>query len=275
MQGSSIETSVEYAAGFRGEWVSATSTPTPTPSIESPPALAPSIEPPPVLAASSESPPRQAPPRESLRPGVLVLHGGSGITDHERERARQLAERGYMALIPDLFGERFRSREHGLSIILPLVENPELLRGRVGAAHDWLCAQPGVDASRTAALGFCFGGLAALELARSGARVAAVASFHGGLATRRRARPGDIRAQILVCTGADDPHVGREQRTAFEAEMTEAGAAWQLHVYGGARHAFSERHVDPAQSPGCAYHERADQCSRAALAELLCSTFRT
>jgi dienelactone hydrolase len=250
-------TSIEYTAGqrpFTGELVSASPRTTQAPLIE---------------AVSTQPLPTR------LRPGVLVLHGGGGITEHERERARRFVELGYVALVPDLFGERFRSREHGLSVILPLVEKPEVLRERVGAAHAWLCAQADIDTTRTAAIGFCFGGLAALELARSGVAVAAVASFHGGLETRVRARSGEVRAQILVCTGADDPHVGRDQRAAFEAEMTEAGATWQMHVYGGARHAFTERNVDPERSPGCAYHERADQSSSAALAEVLSSAFRS
>ena len=192
------------------------------------------------------------------RPGVLVLHGGAGLGEHERERARMLATLGYVALAPDLFGEAFESRAHGMSVIQGLVADPTILRERVSAALRCLRDQPGVDATRTAAIGFCFGGLAVLELARSGAEIAAVVSFHGGLHTTRPAFPGRVRSRVLVCTGAADPFVTREHRAAFEDEMTEAGADWHMIVHGAALHGFTETANGPAR-PGCAYHEGADR----------------
>lgn len=202
------------------------------------------------------------------RPGVLVLHGGAGPSPHERERAARLAALGYVAFAPDLFGERFRDRAHGLATIGRLVSAPDALRARVRAAVAFLRARSEVDGSRVAAIGFCFGGLAALELARSGESVRAVVSFHGGLKTAAPASRSEISSSILVCTGAADPFVTREGRAAFEDEMSAAGADWQMQMYGGALHGFTERSLDPAARPGCAYDENADRRSWAAMQAL-------
>src|SRR6516162_3054346 len=133
---------------------------------------------------------------ESPRAGVMVLHGGAGFGAHERDRARMLTELGYVAFAPDLFGEVFQSREHGIDVITRLVEDPRGLRARLADALTCLRARPTVDPSRVAAIGFCFGGLAALELARSGADLRAVVSFHGGLASKAHALPGKVKAAI-------------------------------------------------------------------------------
>jgi dienelactone hydrolase len=214
------------------------------------------------------NPPAAASEAGARRPGVLVLHGGAGPQEHERERARMLAALGYVAFVPDLCGEIFASRSEGIAVIQALVQQPAVLRDRLRAAVECLRQQPGVDANRTAAIGFCFGGLAALELARSGAPVSAVVSFHGGLRTVAPATPGAINSQILVCTGAADPFVTREHRASFEDEMTNAGADWQLLVHGRARHGFTERGIDAAKHPGCAYDEAADRLSWQAMRAL-------
>ncbi len=193
--------------------------------------------------------------------GILVLHGGTGVTDHERGVARRLVELGYTAFVPDLFGGPFTSREHGLGVIGELVAQPAKLRARLADALAALRTR----VTEAAAIGYCFGGLAALELARSGADVACVVSFHGGLQCRE---PGRIATRVLACTGAADPFVPREHRLAFEDEMTAAGASWQLHVYGGAQHGFTEH----ATRPGCAYDATADRQSWAAMVELLQSS---
>jgi dienelactone hydrolase len=214
------------------------------------------------------------PSLSGTRPAVLVLHGGAGLGDHERERARRLAALGYVAFVPDLFGEAFENRAHGMSVIQALVAEPTVLRERVTAALGCLREQPGVDPARTAAIGFCFGGLAALELARSGADVAAVVSFHGGLHTTAPAATGRMRAKALICTGSADPYVTREHRLAFEDEMTLAGADWQVVVHGGALHGFTEVASGPAR-PGCAYHEGADRMSWSAMRDLFEQTLRS
>lgn len=196
------------------------------------------------------------------RAGVLVFHGGSGPTEHERWVAQRLAATGYTALAPDLFGEVFADRAHGMRVIGPLVADPGPLRERTAAA---LACLRGRGVRHAFAIGHCFGGLAALELARSGAAIEAAVSFHGALTTRAPARASEVRARVLVCTGADDPFCPPEHRAAFEAEMTAAGVDWQHHVHAGARHGFTVRDIDPAKHPGCAYHERAASRAWAAM----------
>jgi dienelactone hydrolase len=198
--------------------------------------------------------------------GVMVLHGGAGLGAHERDRARMLAELGYVAFAPDLFGEVFESRAHGVEVITRLVGNPTALRARLADALACMRSRPTVNPSRVAAIGFCFGGLAALELARSGADLRAAVSFHGGLSAHAPAEPGHVKAAILVCTGAADPFVTREHRLAFEDEMGRAGADWQMHVHAGAMHGFTERGIP---RPGAQYHEATDRRSWQAMRAFL------
>lgn len=206
-----------------------------------------------------------APGTGAKRAGVLVFHGGSGPTEHERQVVRRLADLGYTALAPDLFGEVFSDRAHGMRVIGPLVAEPERLRQRTAAALAYLRTR---GIRHAFAIGHCFGGLAALELARSGAAIEAAVSFHGALTTRAPARAGEVRARVLVCTGAEDPFCPPEHRTAFEAEMTAAGVDWQHHIHGSARHGFTVRDIDPVKHPGCAYHEPAANRAWAAMIAL-------
>jgi dienelactone hydrolase len=206
------------------------------------------------------------PPSEvGTSPGVLIFHGGGGLTDHERDRAQMVAALGYIAYAPDLFGETFVDRGQATKVIGQLVAEPARLRQRTTAALARLASMSDVDPGRIAVIGHCFGGLAALELARSGADVRAAVSFHGRLANVEPARRGEIRARVLVCTGAKDPFCPRDHRIAFEDEMTAAGADWQHHVYADAMHGFSVPSTDPSKQPGCAYHELADHRSWAAM----------
>src|SRR5262249_55973700 len=133
--------------------------------------------------------------RTSLLPGILVVHEAWGIGDHVKERAEKLAELGYIALAVDMFGEgKQAAPEEGLQLTRALRADLPSLRGRIHAAHKALCEFPQVDRERIAAIGFCFGGTTSLELARSGARIAGVVSFHGSLATMQPAEPGAIKA---------------------------------------------------------------------------------
>lgn len=194
--------------------------------------------------------------------GIVVFHGGSGLGAFERARCEQLAAMGHVAFAPDLFGERFRDRAHGMAVIGELATTPAVLRPRVTAAWRVVAER----ARATAAIGHCFGGLAALELARAGAAVDAVASFHGGLTTRAPARSGEVRARVLICAGAADPFAPRDQRAAVCDELTAAGVDWQLLVLAGAQHGFT---VPGVTQPGCAYHEPSDRRSWRALLGLL------
>jgi dienelactone hydrolase len=202
-----------------------------------------------------------APVAGSIRGGVLVFHGGSGLGDHEREQLQKLVALGFVALAPDLFGVAFADHSHAMQVIGELVAQPSVLRDRAAAALRRLVSHPGVGGGRVAAIGHCFGGLAAVELARSGANMAAAVSFHGSLATRAPAQPEQVRACVLACTGAADRFCTREQRAAFEDEMTAAGVDWQHHVYAGAQHGFTVPSIDSANHPGCAYNEPAHRRS--------------
>jgi dienelactone hydrolase len=213
------------------------------------------------------------PATEHARGGVLVFHGGSGLGEHERRQVERLASLGFVALAPDLFGERFTDRAHGMRVIGELVSEPAQLRARAAGALTRLASHPNVGEGRVAAMGHCFGGLAALELARSGASIAAAVSLHGSLATRAPARSGDVRARVLACTGANDPFCPRDQRIAFEDEMNAAGVDWQHHLYGETQHGFSVPGIDPEKHPGCAYNERSARRSWSALLALFDEVF--
>ena len=136
-----------------------------------------------------------------------------------------------------------------------------------------MLAQGEVDASRIAAIGYCFGGTMALELARSGAELAAVVGFHSGLGTGRPAQPGEVRASILVCIGADDPMVPAEQRSAFEAEMRAADVDWRMNLYGGAVHSFTNPNAELSGCPGVAYHQATDERSWRAMLDFFGERF--
>jgi len=208
--------------------------------------------------------------------GVLVFPEAFGLGAHAVGRARRLAEMGYAALACDLHGEG-RVMED-LASVMPLIgalrADPLLIRARAEPARRALAARPEVDATRLAAIGFCFGGTMALELARGGADLRAVVGFHSGLAT---ARPGDarnIKGRVLVCIGADDPGIPAEQRAAFEAEMRDGRVAWEMHLYGGVVHSFTNPEADRMGRPEFArYDARADRLSWAAMSELFIETF--
>jgi dienelactone hydrolase len=166
-------------------------------------------------------------PSRGKRPGVLVFHEGLGLGDFAMERARRLAGQGYVALAADMFGDRKQATglQQAMTLIGALRAEPATLRARARAALATLVALPEVDANRCAAIGFCFGGTVVLELARDGAELKAVVSFHGVLSTSLPATEGAVRASVLVLTGADDPLAPRDQVAAFENEMRAAKVA--------------------------------------------------
>lgn len=207
------------------------------------------------------------------RPGLLVIHGGAGLDDHARGQARRYAELGYVILACDMFGPGVAGdRQRVVGLLTALRDDPERLARRARAGLNALAADPDVD-GRLAAVGFCFGGMAALALARAGEPMAAAVSIHGSLATSRPAAPGAVRARLLVCHGALDPHVPLADVTAFAREMDEAGADWQLSMYGGASHGFTHADAVPGAIPGVAYHAAADQRSFALTRTFLADTF--
>jgi dienelactone hydrolase len=194
-------------------------------------------------------------------PGVLVAHDGPGLNAHTKERAAMLAELGYVALAMDLYGAVEPPLDEAKAIVKALRAEPDELVRRATGALAALRSHPHVEAGRIAAIGFCFGGTAVLELARSGAALACVVGFHAGLTKLTPARPSAIRCPVLICMGSEDPIVTAEQRTAFMEEMTQAGADWQMVLYGGTGHSFTNRWIDAANIPGFAYSRAADERS--------------
>jgi dienelactone hydrolase len=202
--------------------------------------------------------------RAGTRPGVLVVHGGAGLDDHARGRARRFAESGFAVFACDMYGEAVTGhRERVIRHIADLRNDRTALIRRVQPAIEILSARPDVD-GRIAAVGYCFGGMVVLEYARSGASLDGVVSVHGGLETASAAGPASIRARMLVCHGALDPHVPMSQVTAFAHEMTHAGADYQLIVYGNAMHGFTHE-TATGQQPGVLYHAPADARSSVAI----------
>jgi Dienelactone hydrolase and related enzymes len=195
------------------------------------------------------------------RPGVLVFPEAFGLGEHAKSRAERLAGLGYVTLACDLHGEGrvLSDLNEAMALIAPLRADPSRTRARASAALDALRGRAEVDASRIAAIGYCFGGTMALELARGGAEVVGVVGFHSGLATARPEDAKNIRGKILVCIGADDPSIPLEQRTAFEKEMREGGVDWQMNLYGGVVHSFTNSQADRLGRPEMArYNAKAD-----------------
>lgn len=197
------------------------------------------------------------------RPAVLVVHDWMGVGPYVKMRAEQLAAMGYVAFAADIYGKGVRPKDGKEASALAgqyRSGDRALLRARVNAALETLRKQPGVDPARVAAIGYCFGGSAVLELARMGADVKGVISFHGGLKTEHP-DASKVKAKLLVLHGADDPYVPDAEVSAFEAELRAAKVDWQLVKYSGAVHAFTQRDAGNDNSKGAAYNAAADRRS--------------
>ncbi|MGH7963195.1 MAG: dienelactone hydrolase family protein [Candidatus Binatia bacterium] len=205
--------------------------------------------------------------QSSKRPGVLVMPEAFGLGTHAKQRAERIAELGYVTLAGDPYGNGFEAKDlqEAMQYAGPLREDPAKFRQRARAALDKLASLPQVDASRLAAIGYCMGGSFSLELARDGAPVKGVVSFHGGLETKRPAEAGQVKAKVLVCTGADDPFVPMAQVNAFVEEMTKAEADWQVISYGGTVHSFTNPEAHRHGVAGLAYNKLTDERSRKAM----------
>ncbi len=212
--------------------------------------------------------------RPGSRPGVLICHEGPGLDEHAKGRAERLAGLGYVAFALDYHGEgKPLARDEMMGRLGGLMDDPDRIRGLGQAGLAVLLSQGEVDRGRVAAIGYCFGGTMALELARSGTDLAVVVGFHSGLGTSRPARPGEVKAGILVCIGADDPIVPPEQRATFEAEMRHSGADWRMYVYGGAVHSFTNPAAELTGFPGVAYHQPTDERSWRAMLDFFDERF--
>ena len=205
---------------------------------------------------------------------MLIFPEWWGVTDYPKHRAEQLAKLGYVAFAADMYGDGKSTddpKEAGKWAGGVKGDN-DLLR-RAAAALDQLKANPLVDGSKIAAIGYCFGGTVGLELARSGAPLAAVVSFHGDLSTKKPDDAANIKGKVLVCTGGDDAFVPPSQITAFEDEMRNGKVDYQVIVYGGAHHAFTNPDADRHGIDNIKYSESADRRSFAAMKALFDEVF--
>lgn len=207
-------------------------------------------------------------------PAVIISHAWAGRAQFECDKAKRLAELGYVGFAADLYGEAKvgTSTEENSKLMQPFLDDRPHLQSRLASVVETVKGLDGVDANRVAAIGFCFGGLCVLDLARTGADVRGVVSFHGLLGAPGNTSGSDIKAKILVLHGHDDPMVPVEQVVGLEQELTEAGADWQIHTYGGAMHAFT--HPD-ANDPGMGtvYEPKADRRSWQSLVNFLEEVF--
>ncbi|MDB6020685.1 MAG: Dienelactone hydrolase [Pedosphaera sp.] len=197
------------------------------------------------------------------RPGVLVVHQWKGLGDYEKKRAEMLAKLGYVAFAADIYGKGIRPQDpqSAGAEAGKYKSNRALLRQRVNAGLAVLKQNDLTDNRRVAAIGYCFGGTTVIELARSGADIAGVVSFHGGLDSPKPEDGKNIKCKVLAQQGADDPFVPAADLAAFEDEMRQAKVDWQLVKFGGAVHSFTDWGVDKDHIKGAAYNEKADKRS--------------
>jgi dienelactone hydrolase len=201
--------------------------------------------------------------RTDRRPGVLVVHDAGGLGEHIKEKAQRLAALGYVAFALDLFGEGKRVSD-GMRRIHELAADLPRWRGLARRGLEILGRRAEVDATRLAAIGYCFGGTTVYELARSGADLKGVVGFHSGLApSSGEAR--NIQGKVLALLGADDPLIPPEARLAFEQEMRAAKVDWQMHLYGNTGHSFTNPGATAMNRPGFFYQPEADARSWATM----------
>lgn len=198
------------------------------------------------------------------RAGIVVFPEWTGLNAYAKHRAEELAALGYVALAADPYGDGKTARDtkEAASLSGALKEGDRtILRARAAAALAALRGWRFTDTNRVAAIGYCFGGTTALELARAGADLRAVVSFHGGLDTPRPRDARNIRAAVLVCHGADDPFNPKPVVDAFQDEMRQGGVDWQMVLYGGAVHSFTNPEAGNDKSKGVMYDPKADHRS--------------
>ena len=212
------------------------------------------------------------------RPGIVILHEWWGVNDYMVRRAHMLAELGYVALAIDMYGEgRIADNpDEAGRLMNGVLDDMESGTAALEAGYALLLGQPGVDASRSAAIGYCFGGAMALHMARIGLPLSAVASFHGALGSFHTAEPGSIKPSILVCHGSADSMVTMDDLEGFKQEMEQAKADYEVLLLEDAKHAFSNPQADVnAEKYGIdlGYQQQADARSWAAMQALFEKVF--
>jgi dienelactone hydrolase len=212
------------------------------------------------------------------RPGIVVVHEWTGLGKYVTSRIEQLASLGYVAFAADIYGKGIRPNDpqNAGKVADSFKNNIPLLRKRTELAVQELKKMKEVDSQNLAAMGYCFGGTSALELARSGANLQGFISFHGGLSTLSPQDAKNIKGEVLVFTGADDPHVPPAEVLAFQKEMQDAHVShWELVSYGNAVHAFTNPDSGSDNSKGAAYNAEADHKSWEAMKLFLNRIFKT
>ena len=209
------------------------------------------------------------------RPGVLVVHEWWGHNEHARNQARRLAEAGYVGLALDMFGKGKVAThpQDAQAFVNEVTKDPAVLAARFNAALEQLKRDPHVDTTRVAAIGYCFGGAVVLDMARAGAPLGAVVTFHGALATKTPAQSGKVKARVLVLTGGADPFVPPEQVEAFKREMQAAGGRFEVISYPGAKHGFTNPDAAKYGMPQLAYDADVDRQSWTAMLKLFKEVF--
>lgn len=197
------------------------------------------------------------------RPGVVIVHDWMGLAEDSRARARQMAELGYVAFAADIYGKGIRPKDAGEAAKMAgaFYKDRALLRARVRAAFDTLAAHKNVNPQKMLAMGYCFGGSTVLELARSGAPVIGVVTFHGGLSNPTPADAANIKGKVLVLHGAIDPYVKPEEVAQFQKEMNDAKVDYQFHTFPNTVHSFTIKGAGSDISTGAAYNALSDKRS--------------
>jgi dienelactone hydrolase len=211
---------------------------------------------------------------EGQRPAVIVCHAWAGCDDFARSAAERVVDLGYVGFAADLYGEGRvgASKEENAALMQPLLDDRGLLRKRLLSVFAAICDRKEVDAERVAVMGYCFGGLCALDLARTGCPLAATISFHGLLSSPNNLVTESIPGKVLVLHGHLDPMVSEEEIIALKSELTKAGADWQLHIYGRALHAFTNPEANDPDF-GTVYDATTDRRSQESLKNVLTESF--
>ena len=212
--------------------------------------------------------------KKGAHPGVLVVHNWMGITDETKSKADALAKLGYVAFAADIYGKdvHVKDGDQAGKLAGQYKADRASLRARVNAGLQTLKSQKQVDTKHIAAIGYCFGGTTVLELARSGAELNSVVTFHGGLDSPAPADGKNVKAKVLVLHGADDPFNKATDVAAFQDEMRNSKVDWQMISYGGAVHSFTEKGAGDDNSKGAAYNANADHRSWQAMQDFFKET---
>ncbi|MBS0472514.1 MAG: dienelactone hydrolase family protein [Proteobacteria bacterium] len=208
-------------------------------------------------------------------PGILVCHQGGGLREHEKERARMLADLGYVAFALDMYGAVAASREQAMELLNGVSQNQQLWGDRIRAGIAQLKAQPHVDAKRLAAIGFCFGGMTVIEAVRASDELSCVVAFHPGLTHLPESDPRKVTGKVMVCAGQKDPLIPDDARTRFLKLMREADADLQYINYSRAGHSFTDKSIAEFNIPNFEYEPATDRRSWAAMRDLFDETFAT